>query len=238
MIIPVYLCSMQRVSVSDIWGAAWDRFKKKWYLGPILILLSILLFMVPILGILAYMILYPAIYVAYGLGVWEKQENSSFGDAFPGNILIYLKVILGDFIVFLVVLAYVFVADTISSAPVLPILPELVEGRFSSHEEEVAISIILLVSIWLLSKIVAELLTFFYPYFIVDRNAGVFSALRDSINLSVRNLGTVILFIIIASLVNLLGILMLGIGLLLTLPVTFVAEAGLYKSLVEKEFAT
>ncbi|MCS7153058.1 MAG: hypothetical protein N2253_04780 [Bacteroidia bacterium] len=225
---------MQKVSVFDIWGAAWDRFNKKWYLGPLLILLNTIVSLIPVIGLL-YMLLLPTIYPAYGLGIWKNQENSSLKDAFPSNVFIYIKVLLGIAIVFLITLAYVFIADRISSTP---ILLELIEGNLSYTLEELLISLIPLIFIFLLSQAVAIILTFFYPYFVIDKNAEVFSALRDSVNLAVKNLGKVILFSIIAFLVNLLGILMVGLGLLLTLPLTHVAAAGLYASLLEKEYAT
>lgn len=74
----------------------------------------------------------------------------------------------------------------------------------------------------------------FYPYFILEENVSSFTALKKSFYLS-QNL-TFELFLLGAVVIalNLAGILLFGVGIILTYPVTTMAIAVVYKSLTEE----
>lgn len=74
----------------------------------------------------------------------------------------------------------------------------------------------------------------FYPYFILEENASSFTALQKSFNLS-QNL-TLELFLlgVVVIALNVAGILLFGVGIVLTYPLTTMATAIAYKSLNEE----
>lgn len=74
----------------------------------------------------------------------------------------------------------------------------------------------------------------FYPYFILEENVSSFTALQKSFYLS-QNL-TLELFLLGAVVItlNLVGILLFGVGIILTYPITTMAIAIVYKSLTEE----
>lgn len=74
----------------------------------------------------------------------------------------------------------------------------------------------------------------FYPYFILEENVSSFTALQKSFYLS-QNL-TLELFLLgaVVIILNLVGILLFGVGIVLTYPLTTMATAIVYKSLTEE----
>lgn len=74
----------------------------------------------------------------------------------------------------------------------------------------------------------------FYPYFILEENISSFEALQKSYYLS-QNL-TLELFLlgVVVVTLNVVGILLFGLGIILTYPLTTMATAVVYKSLIEE----
>ncbi len=70
-----------------------------------------------------------------------------------------------------------------------------------------------------------------FAYYIVDKNVGVMESLHLSGVATQGAKGTLFLLFIMAALVNLVGILALGIGLLVTMPMTMLAYAWVYRKL-------
>jgi uncharacterized membrane protein len=69
-------------------------------------------------------------------------------------------------------------------------------------------------------------LLFFYGYAIVDgRTDDAIEALKTSWNLASKNVGPLLLLFVLAILINIVGALLCGIGLLFTYPITAVAVA-------------
>ncbi|UMZ74414.1 DUF975 family protein [Natranaerofaba carboxydovora] len=76
---------------------------------------------------------------------------------------------------------------------------------------------------------------FFFDYFIVDKDMGIIESLKASFRLTKGRLLKLIVFFLAVVLINFGGILLLGIGLLVTMPISFLATAHVYKKLVERE---
>lgn len=75
----------------------------------------------------------------------------------------------------------------------------------------------------------------FYPYFIIEGHLSSFDALQQSFYLT-RNYNFELLLFGLASVaINLLGMLFFGIGIVLTYPLTTMATAVVYKSLMSEE---
>lgn len=69
----------------------------------------------------------------------------------------------------------------------------------------------------------------FFTYYIVDKDAGVMDALKMSWNLTKNGKLNLFLFDLLLVLLNFGGALLLGVGLLLTLPLSLAAMALLYR---------
>lgn len=77
-----------------------------------------------------------------------------------------------------------------------------------------------------------------YPYVLLDRKTGIWESLTDSQRLTHGALAELLLFYIIVAFVNIIGLLLFGVGLLVTLPITILAQANIYHQLAEQTFRT
>lgn len=73
----------------------------------------------------------------------------------------------------------------------------------------------------------------FYPYFIVEKNAGIWESMMLSGQATDGNKWTLLGLGIVLGLINLGGALLLGLGLLVTVPVTMLAGVYAYKVLAK-----
>jgi uncharacterized membrane protein len=74
----------------------------------------------------------------------------------------------------------------------------------------------------------------FYPYFIIEESESSFVALQKSYYLSQNLTLELLLFGIAVVILNLVGVLLIGIGIIFTYPLTTLATAVVYKSLIEE----
>jgi len=100
----------------------------------------------------------------------------------------------------------------------------------------VRVAVILLVSFGLILFIVPGLiwLVQFYPagYLVVDRGTGAIAALKAGSQISKGVKLPLILFVFTLALLNLLGALFMGIGLMITMPVSILASTYVYRQLL------
>ncbi len=73
----------------------------------------------------------------------------------------------------------------------------------------------------------------YFSYAMVDKNLGPIDALKESSRITKKVKINLLLFNILLILINILGMLALGIGLLLTVPTTLLANVYVYKHLSE-----
>lgn len=71
----------------------------------------------------------------------------------------------------------------------------------------------------------------FAAYLIVDKNMGILDAFRKSSAITEGHKWNLLGYVIIQAIINLLGMLALGIGLLVTAPITMLAYAKIYRQL-------
>lgn len=72
----------------------------------------------------------------------------------------------------------------------------------------------------------------FYSYYIIDKNAGAMDSLKMSWKATTGNMINIFLFMLLLVALNILGAIALLVGLLITIPVSFVAITLLYRKLV------
>jgi uncharacterized membrane protein len=79
--------------------------------------------------------------------------------------------------------------------------------------------------------IIAAVALSLFSYSLVDGNRGPIESLKESWHLSKGSRWKLLGFIILAQLLNLLGLLLLGVGLLITVPITMIGYAHIYRRL-------
>lgn len=77
-----------------------------------------------------------------------------------------------------------------------------------------------------------------YGYLIIDKGMGIKESLRESGKLTKGVRGKLLWFAIVCGAVNLLGMILFGVGLLVTMPLVMIAAAHVYTRLKNTEIAT
>jgi len=70
---------------------------------------------------------------------------------------------------------------------------------------------------------------FFYMYLVVDKGINGIDALKMSYNMTTGHFKELFLFLLSLFVINLIGLLLLGFGMLVTIPVTSIAAARIYR---------
>ncbi|MES0403793.1 MAG: DUF975 family protein [Hyphomicrobium sp.] len=81
---------------------------------------------------------------------------------------------------------------------------------------------------------IAALGLLFVPYVVIDRGAGPINALKESWRITNGNKWQLFLFGLVLSGLNLVGVLLLVVGLLVTVPVTWIAVTHAYRTLASQ----
>lgn len=218
---------MQNVSIGQLWSTAWERFKVHWVGGIGIFILGIVLSLIPLIGPIFSLVISPII-VSYGLRAWQSSHQSlPFGQYFPslGGIV---KVIIGTILISLPG-AIVYLVGL--GSMIMPIF--LGDGYSESFDTGPAggTSVFILVLGFIL-WVLAQILFYTYPLWVIDKGYGIFEGLGAAARLSMNSIGKIVLFLLSALGINLLGAIPFGIGLLVTVPMTMIAFAGLYKGLI------
>ena len=192
---------MREVSISQLWGRAWELFKVNWLLFVVLLvsLPSIIYMLMPI----AYILLMPVL-VRAGYLV-ARQGQPSFGEVFR-DLSSLLKIFVYELTLLLIPWILLWMAH-------------LVWGSVRALDILVVAGFIIL------------FLSFFgwaAPYCVLSGRAGILSAIGQSSSLTWRNFSKV--FVALLSFIGLLilGLLPLGLGLLMEVPILIVGGGYLY----------
>ena len=79
--------------------------------------------------------------------------------------------------------------------------------------------------------IIASVFLLFVPFIVIERGTGPIEAVKASFEMVKGHFWGVFLFMLAALAVNIVGMMLFGVGLLLTIPVTVIAIAHLYRTL-------
>lgn len=77
-----------------------------------------------------------------------------------------------------------------------------------------------------------------FPFFLIDQNLGPIEALKAASKASEGKRGFIFLFFVSAFFLNVLGALLLGVGLLFTIPLTLMAFAVIYRKITGEQVVT
>jgi len=100
------------------------------------------------------------------------------------------------------------------------------------------LAVILGLFLLIIPGIIVALRFSLFSYFILDKNAGIFEAFEESWDTVKGVTGRVLAFFLAVILINVLGLLCLGIGLFVTIPITGIATALLYRTLYNQTNVT
>ncbi|MDD4290305.1 MAG: hypothetical protein PHH83_03475 [Patescibacteria group bacterium] len=75
----------------------------------------------------------------------------------------------------------------------------------------------------------------YYPYFITE-GSGIINSLKNSNKITKKLVWSLLVLGFVLGLINLLGLLCLGVGILVTIPISYVATAYVYKKMKEVNF--
>jgi len=79
--------------------------------------------------------------------------------------------------------------------------------------------------------IIAAVLLIFAPYFVMDRQMGPVEAMKMSFHVVKEHFWGIFLLLLVAIVINIVGTLLFGVGLLISVPVTLLAIAHAYRTL-------
>lgn len=71
----------------------------------------------------------------------------------------------------------------------------------------------------------------FFPYLVIDQNAGPLTAIKESWKIARGLEWPLVLFLLALAVINIIGVMLLGLGLLISLPLSQLALAYLYRKL-------
>jgi hypothetical protein len=230
---------MRTVSISQLWGRAWDLFKVNWLLLVGLLVIAIIVSLIPFIGaLIAVILLMPAL-VRAGYLV-ARQGQSSFGEAF-GDISLLLKVFVYYLILalipgILIVVGYIMVMGS----AVAGLSEASMEGGYGGMRGSMVFSGTGGILLWLgyILLFILNLFGWAGPYAILSGRAGIFSAIGQSFSLTAQNFGKV--FVAFLSYIGLaiLGVIPCGLGLLVVGPMAYVFWPLLYLALTDEEGAS
>ena len=200
---------MREVSISQLWGSAWNLFKVNWLLLVGLLVLSIIVILIPFIGALIVGILLLPALVQAGYLV-ARQGQSSFGEAFR-DISLLLKV----FVYYLI----------------LGLIPGILIGVGYILERDSAGTVV----VGYILLFILNLFGWAGPYAILSGRAGIFSAIEQSFSLTAQNFGKVFVAFLSYIGLGILGALPCGLGLLVVGPMGYVFLPLLYLALTGEE---
>jgi len=214
---------MRTVSISQLWGRAWDLFKVNWLLLLGLLVLSIIVSFIPYIGGLITMILLSPALVRAGYLVARKGQSSSreaFGDL--GSLLM------------------IFVYNLIFGLILLLILAILIGVGYVLMMDSVYTKekVVILIVAGLIILFILNLFGWAGPYAILSGRAGIFGAIGQSFSLTAQNFGKVFLALLSNIGLVILGAILCGVGLLVVIPMWYVFLPLLYLALTGEEGAS
>ena len=211
---------MRAVSISQLWGRAWDLFKVNWLLLLGLLVLSIIVSFIPYIGGLITMILLSPALVRAGYLVARKGQSSS-REAF-GDIGSLLMIFVYNLIFGLILL--------LIPAILIGVGYVLMMGSVYTAEK-----VVILIVAGLIIFFILNLFGWAGPYAILSGRAGIFSAIGQSFSLTAQNFGKVFVAFLLFIGLGILGAIPCGLGLLVVGPMWYVFLPLLYLALTGEE---
>ncbi|HRH31111.1 MAG TPA: DUF975 family protein [Candidatus Paceibacterota bacterium] len=220
---------MKTFSIREAFRFGWKEFKKApWtYIG-----ISVVLVIINWLGQAEYIgIVASVVGIAATLGITKITLNAVDGKKPEMNDLFsqwklfwkYLGMVLLMLLIILIPVAII-VATSLSMASIAIASPELTPSPW--------IFVLLAAMVVIIFAIVLRYM--FTPYLIVDKNMKIVEAFKKSAAMTKGYRWKLLGMMFFALLINLIGVIALVVGVLITIMVTYLAQAYVYRKLLEK----
>lgn len=152
--------------------------------------------------------------------------NTQFISLLLSAIQLFLSLGFIKIMLFLVQDKYVTVADMFNNFR--PFLSYFVASFLYGIAVSIGLLLLIAPGIWVAIRFQ------FYPYFILEDGDSSFIALQKSYNLSQNLTMELLWFGVAVVILNIIGALLMGIGIIFTYPLTTMATAVIYRSLIEE----
>ena len=221
-------------SVGEAFGWGWRKFREN--LGPLVIVALAIVAVLIVLGIIRFA-LTAGSEAAIDPATGQVENPGLFGTALISSVLLGL---------------IQFVVSVIVSAGIIKGALDITQGRplelgtmFKGFNlvQLIIASILtsLLTFVGLIACLVGALVVAFFlsftTYFIVDDGQSAIDAMKASFQFTKANAGDLLLLFLAIIGANILGACLCGVGLLITVPVTILAQAYAYRSLRQQPIA-
>jgi len=107
--------------------------------------------------------------------------------------------------------------------------------KFLLAEVLSVLAVLIGLAFFIVPGIILGLGLFFVPYIVLDKELGPVDALKDSWRLAKGHKWNLLMFVIILVFLNFIGVMAFGVGLLVTLPISFLASVHVYKWLDKQD---
>lgn len=197
---------MQQFSIKEVFTHAWDTFwKRPWFM----IAVFVGVFLVSMIS----------------GSIFTPHNQSGVVGVMGGIIDFLISTFMGLGVVTLSLKADRAI-ETVKSTDLLN------PGRFLSYlVATIAVAIVTVVGLILLivPGLIAISALIFTPYLVVDRGMSPFDAMKESMRMTKGTRVRILMFIGVAVLANIVGVLALGVGVLISAPVSVLAFVHLYR---------
>ncbi len=218
---------MQSISVTQLWGKAWDLFKVNWLVLVGLFILMVVVNFIPFIGgLLVALILSPALNKA-GLMV-ARKGSAAFGEPFQ-DIAGLLKIFAYNIILYIVPVIIILAASGVSYQM---FLGSVTSGEVGTRDfSEIGGTGLLLTLLGSILALIVTLLGWAGPYYILEGKAGIFDAIGKSFSLTTSHIGLVFIAFLLYILLVIVGALPCFLGLIVVYPMAQVFWPLLYLNL-------
>jgi uncharacterized membrane protein len=221
-------------SVGEAFGWGWRKFREN--LGPLVVVALAIVAVLIVLGIIRFA-LTAGTEAAIDPATGQVENPGLFGTALVSSLLLGLLQ---------------FVVSVIVSAGIIKGALDITQGRplelgtmFKGFDlvQLIIASILtsLLTFVGLIACLVGAIVVAFFlsftTYFIVDEGQSAIDAMKSSFQFTKANAGDLLLLFLAIIGANILGACLCGVGLLITVPVTILAQAYAYRSLRQQQIA-
>lgn len=219
-------------SVGDAFGYGWKKFTEN--IGPILIAMIVFLLIGGViygLQFLFQMVLAPETTVVSGENGFVVQQS---GGGFLASIVSLLFAIVGFIWSYLIQAAFARGGLALTEGRPL-VIGDLLSfnklGRIILAGIILSILTFIGFILCIIPGLIVAFLGAFFVYFILDQDMGAWESIKASFNFVKDNVGNLLLLLILSWIALFVGALLCGIGLIVAVPVTVIAQTYAYKTL-------
>ena len=198
------------VAVGDIVGYGWKKFQE--YVGQIIVAVLIYFVVIAAFSFLGNII-------------------SSSIDSVIGSLLFtFIQLVVQSAISIILIRAVLMVVDG-KQIDTAALFSSDNLGPYIIGSILISIGTIIGLVLCVIPGLIFLFLTYFWNFFIVDKNMEPVDAIKASIDLIKNNVGTVLAWAVVAIVISFVGIILCCVGYLVAAPVVFIGNAYLYRRL-------